>query len=238
MSSDLELHHRIKKALEKVPENRHSFFQLKYFVIGKEVTTQAQMWQCLRELQSRKNTIDAITLSIEETKDQLELCEIDHAKELHRLDPHFFDANQLPETLKEREKIIKCKQHERKKQSLYASLKQLEENLKFAWDEARFFVQMFEAINKIEPLKDYDDIDAQKEYWNERIAQQINLKMLLQQPLDIELVQTALALHDNAPIRLQMQNTLQHIQGQMKQLKDQYLTSIKENNDESQGDKS
>ena len=237
MSSDLE---RIAAALKHVPESRHSYFQLKYFVIGKEVTTQAQMWQCLRELQSRKQTIDGLTLSIEETKDQLELIEIDHAKDIHNLCHGGFNCHNYPEELREREKVIKHRQHERKRQQLQNSLVQLEDSLKFAWQEAMFFLQLFEAIRKVEPLKDYDDLDAQKEYWNERISQQINLKMLLQQPLDTELVQTALSLHENAPIRLQMQNTLDHIQGQMKQLKDQYMHQLgtKESNGESKSHES
>ena len=224
MNTDNELYLKMEEVLKHSPENRHSYFQMKYFVIGKEVTTQAQMWQCLRELQSRKATIDGLSLSIEETKDQIELQEIEQAKELHRLDhPNFNLDIGLPEALKEREKIIKCRQYERKRQQLQLSLVQLQETLKFAWQEAKFFLQMFEAIRRVEPLKDYDDLDAQKEYWNERIAQQINLKLLLQQPLDTELVNTALSLHEDAPIRLQTQKTLDHIEGQMNQLKEQYL---------------
>lgn len=226
MSSEHQLYQKMQEVLKQAPENRHSYFQMKYFVIGKEPTTQAQMWQCLRELQSRKATIDGLKLSIEELKDQIELSEIDHAREIHRIVHPNFSIDSLPESVIEREKIIKNRQFERKKQQLHLSLVQLEDNLKFAWQEAKFFLQMFEAINKIEPLKDYDDLDSQKEYWNERIAQQINMKLLLQQPLDTELVQTALSLHEDAPIRLQTQHTLDHIQGQMNQLKEKYLHQL------------
>lgn len=227
MSSEHELYQKMEEVLKQSPENRHSYFQMKYFVIGKEPTTQGQMWQCLRELQSRKATIDSLSLSIEETKDQIELQEIEQAKELHRIDhPNFITDTGFPEALKEREKIIKCRQYERKKQQLQISLTQLEESLRFAWQEAKFFLQMFEAIRRVVPLREYDDLEAQKEYWNERIGQQINLKLLLQQPLDIELVNTALALHEDAPIRLQTEKTLDHIKGQMNQLKEQYLQKI------------
>lgn len=224
MSMEHELYQNMEEVLKHSPENRHSYFQMKYFVIGKEVTTQAQMWQCLRELQSRKATIDSLSLSIEETKDQIELQEIELTKELYRLE-HALDLG-LPEALKEREKIIRCRQSERKKQQLQISLETLEENMRFAWQEAKFFLQMFKSISRIVPLKDYDDLEAQKEYWNERVSQQINLKLLLQQPLDIELVNTALALHEDAPIRLQTEKTLENIKGQMNQLKDQYLQKV------------
>lgn len=236
-SEQTALYEKMEEVLKYVPESRHSYFQMKYFVIGKEPTTQAQMWQCLRELQSRKATIDGLTLSIEETKDQIELQDIEHAKELHVHCVSFFNLHSgLPQELKDREKAIKCRQNERKKQQLQLSLAQLEDNLKFAWQEAKFFLQMFEAIRRTEPLKSYDDLDAQKEYWNERIAQQINLKLLLQQPLDTELVNTALALHEDAPIRVQTHKTLDHIRGQMDQLKEQYLQKIgaKENDGKTQ----
>ena len=44
---------------------RHSYFQLKYFLIGKEPTNQAKMWQCLRELKTRRQSLKAISLEIE-----------------------------------------------------------------------------------------------------------------------------------------------------------------------------
>ena len=208
-----EEYKKIEEVLQFAPGNRHSFFQMKYFIIGKEPTTQAQMWQCLRELQSRKLTIDSLQLSIDETKDQLDLSEISLMKEIKLLDNNFLD---YPKELVEKEKVIKLRQHDRKKQQLEQSLVQMEESLKFAQEEAKFFLELFETIQKIEPLKEYDDVEAQQEYWNEHITQQINLKLLLHQPLDIELVQTALSLNKDAPIRIQMQHTLGQIANQLK----------------------
>lgn len=233
-SEQQELYEKMEEVLKQAPESRHSYFQMKYFVIGKEPTTQAQMWQCLRELQSRKATIDSLNLSIAETKDQIELQDIEQAKEFYNLDSNAMTI--FLKDLGEREKVIRGRQYERKKHQLQLSLTQLEESLRFAWQEANFFLQMFEAIRRVEPLKNYDDLAAQEEYWNERIGQQINLKLLLQQPLDTELVNTALSLHENAPIRVQTQKTLDHIREQMNQLKEQYLQKIgtKENNGETQ----
>ena len=81
MSIELEFARKMEKMVEQAPENRHSYFQLKYFVIGKEPTLQAQMWQCLRELQARKETLDGITLEIDDTKDQIELLDLEREKE-------------------------------------------------------------------------------------------------------------------------------------------------------------
>ena len=111
------------------------------------------------------------------------------------------------------------------------TLKQIENRHKFALQEARFFMQAFESLEKIEPLKDYDDLEAQQEYWNEVIGQKINLKMLLQQPLDTELVQTALALHDNAPVKIQITQMLDKIQYQLASMRQrQEATRAKEEN--------
>ena len=109
------------------------------------------------------------------------------------------------------------------------TLKQLENRQKFAIQEARFFMQAFESLQKIEPMKDYDDLESQQEYWNEIISQKINLKMLLQQTLDTELVQTALSLHNNAPVKMQITQMLDRVQQQIahvreKQMRDKPLS--------------
>jgi hypothetical protein len=186
---------KLNEVLEKVPENRHSFFQLNYFVIGKEVTNQSRMWQCLRELQARKEAIDNYTNEIEELKDQIELNELHHEKT----------------KFEEKEWIIRCRQYERTKKRLNNTINQLEKKKQFAIQEAKFFLQTFQTINEVEPMKDFDDPEAQKEYWNEKISQQINLKLLLHQPLDTELVKTALALPDDLSIKKQITHTLNHI---------------------------
>lgn len=56
--------------------DRHSFFQIEKFIIGKEVTVQAQLWSIVRELQSRKETIENLELDLENAEDNLELFDI------------------------------------------------------------------------------------------------------------------------------------------------------------------
>ena len=221
MSRELEFARKMEKLVEQAPENRHSYFQLKYFLIGKEPTLQAQMWQCLRELQARKDTLDGMDLEIEDVKDQLELLGLEVEK-----NQKWQPAN----TLDEKSKEINHRRLNRQEKGLRKTLMQLEKRHKFAMQEARFFVQAFESLEKIEPLKDYDDLDAQQEYWNEVISQKINLKMLLQQPLDSELVQTALALHDNAPIKTQITQMLDRINNQLTNMREKQRMIVKEEN--------
>jgi len=230
MSSEA-LKKQIEEVLEKAPESRHSYFQLKYFVLGKEPTVQAQMWQCLRELQSRKETIDSLEINIEDTVDNIEMLDVQRAKDKHIIFGTF-QCPEMPQEIKDKEWAIKERQRARHKVTLQRVLKQLEKKLQFAWQEARFFLQAFESLSKIEPLKDYDDLESQKEYWNERVTQHINLKMLLQQPLDTEIVQTALALPADSPIKAQTVKTLRHIEGQMNLLKERYVAQLNDNKEE------
>lgn len=218
VKKDAELLKKLEEVCKLAPERRHSYFQLKYFVIGKEVTTQGQMWQCLREIQIRKDSIENLISSIEETKDQIEICNIKQ----ERLNKKGKSNNRLW--------VVRCRQMQRKEAILKKTLTKLEEDLQFVLQEARFFLQMLDTLMNVEDLKDYDDLEAQKEYWNEKVSQQINLRMLLQQPLDIETVKTALSLHEDSPIRKQTEKTLLHIKDKMERLKDKYLECAKEHN--------
>ena len=70
-------------------------------------------------------------------------------------------------------------------------------------EEAAFFLNMFNGIEKSANTKmvPYDDFKAQTEYWCEKLSQEMNLKMLLHQPLDVEVVKTILALDSNTSVK-------------------------------------
>lgn len=100
---------KINKLLEKAPEGRPSYYQLKHFVLGKQSTVQAQLWQCLRELQDRKDTMDNITFEIENCKDKLSLIEIDVQElELDQEDEPL-KPKDVRDILKSARRIIKIK---------------------------------------------------------------------------------------------------------------------------------
>lgn len=185
---------------------RHSYFQLKYFLIGKEPTIQAKMWQCLREMKSRRDSITAIELEIEETKDKIELLDISIEKEsLYEIS----GKNPKESVLLQREMDINLRQLERKKKAGEKSLSELFERKKWIEEESRFFLETFKNLYKIEPLKHFDDVDAQKEYWSEKLSQKLNLKMLTHNQLDTELIETIIALPDEIPLKKQALGTLQ-----------------------------
>lgn len=202
MSSE-DLYKKMDELVERAPENRHSYYQLKHFMLGKEPTVQSQLWQCLRQLQGKKESIDSIRLQIEDTKDDIELLEIEKRG--------LVDDT---ETLNDRSKLIagiKLRKIERKIRSLKESVNRLDKKLEFEIQEARFYVQAFESLEQVEPMKDFDDFDAQGEYWEATVGQDLNLRLLLRQPLSPDLVRTALSLHEKSMVKektVEMLNTI------------------------------
>lgn len=196
----------IENILKLEVAQRHSYFQLKYFLIGKEPTNQSKMWQCLRELKARKEALDNLNLEIENTKDNLELLEISSEQ--------YIDGEN-------REMNIKKRQNGRMIAATKDKLIQLEKRKQWTEEEMVFFLETFKSIQKIEPMKNFDDLDAQKEYWSEKLTQKLNLKMLTSNQIDTEIVETIIALPDDIPIKKQTLNTLMIRKEKMiKQLKE------------------
>jgi len=194
---------------------RHSYFQMKYFIINKEPTNQAKMWQCIREIKSRYESLEALELEIEDSKDNLELIDLDINKISKTLENK---AKDFSNSKKRRIEIL-LQKTKRKRYVAEKNLQNLSVKKRYLEEEANFFVVLFNGINNAEPLKNYDDLDVQKEYWNEKLLQKINLKMLMQSNVDTELIETVLALPDDIPIKIQ---TVKHLDD-----KHQHLLNMK-----------
>lgn len=203
MSSELQ--DKIQNLMKNEIVERHSYFQLKYFVIGKEPTTQAKLWRCVRELESRNKSLQAIELEIEDTNDDIKLLHIE-IKDLIR-DSEKTDTEKT-DTIK-----ILIRKKERKTKALVEKLNDLKSKKRYIEEEATFFVQAFESLEKIENIKPFDDLDAQTEYWDKKLKQELNLKMILRQPFDTELTKTILALDDKMPVKQMMCNVLETLRG-------------------------
>jgi hypothetical protein len=201
---------------------RHSYFQLKYFLIGKEPTNQSKMWQCLRELKSRKESLKSILLEREDLKDKLELLDINAKRKMIEIEKN------NPSDLSFREMQIGLRQIDRQIQSLRESLLQLDDRQKWIEEESRFFLETFKNLQKIEPLRNFDDLESQKQYWNEKLSQKVNLKMLTQNTIDSELIETIVALPDDVQIKKQ---TLQTLTFKHNQLLQQFSETTKKIDD-------
>lgn len=196
----------ILKILEKnnMPQ-RHSYFQLRYFVVGKEPTNQAKMWQCLREIRARKSSLDSIELEYEEQKDNLEMLEIE--EKTIEINKNKTENKELFNLI-EKENEIKKRKITRKKKSIIGNMAELLNKKKYIKEELDFFLEMFKAIEKTEPLKSLDDVESQKNYWSEKLTQKLNLKLLSGSAIDNELIETIVSLPDDMAIKKQVINTL------------------------------
>lgn len=194
--------------------NRHSYFQLQYFLIGKEPTNQAKMWQCLKELQSRKENLENIDIQIDEFKDDIEL---ENLKILEIENKEKQEEN-IDEINKKRITITKNK-IKRKILSIDKSLNELLKKKKDIEEECDFFIKTFNFINSKEPLKHFDDVDSQKAYWGTKLLEKINLKLILNSNIDTELVETVLALPDDIPIKQFMVNKINSLADNIKKIK-------------------
>ncbi len=216
MSRDLKA--ETTELLKHEVVQRHSFFQLKYFLIGKEPTVQSKMWQCLRELKQRRESLDAIELERDEVKDKISLIDISMLK----LTAAYGNENQ-PE-LDRRELEIRIRQTERQKKALIRNLEDLDDKERWLNDECLFFVETFKNLEKVEPLRPFDDIEAQSQYWNEKLTQKANIKMLTQNTIDSELIETIVALPNDLPIK---KHTLQNLNIKQEQMLQQLREAAK-----------
>ena len=196
---------------------RHSYFQMKYLIVNKEPTTQAKMWQCLREIKARYESLEAIDMEIEDSKDNLELIDLD----INKLNRIFEKKSKDFNVEKLRRFEIHLKKINRKRFIADKNLQILQKKKKYIEEEYEFFVVLFKGLEQVEPLKNYDDINVQKEYWGEKLLQKINLKMLMQSHVDTELIETVLSLPDDVPIKMQTIKNLDNRHQQMLEMKNQ-----------------
>lgn len=208
-----ELIKKVDDILEKmeIPE-RHSYFQIEKFIIGKEVTCQGQLWQIIRELKSRKETVDSYKEQLEEAADNLDLLDIKIQKQKVLLNKLGSDQKDEFSTLNIKETEINIRKLERQKINLINSIENVRKKIKFILEEERFFASAFEKLELTEKIKPFDDRQAQIELWNEKLLEEFNLRILLKTPLDPEFVKTIMALNDDAPVKQHMVSSLKQVQ--------------------------
>lgn len=185
--------------------SRHTFYQLKHFVLGKEVTTQAKLQKCLREIDARKNSLKSMILGLEEVEDEIKIL---------NLKIKLLEKKKTKNELHKEYKVIQKRKLLRKKEALLDSINEMNKKFKETEEEISFFISAFQQLELIEPLKRHDDPESNSEFWNENFAQELQLRLLLQKPLDLELVKCILALDSNSSTRKEMVGILEQIQNQ------------------------
>lgn len=197
-----EIYEKAKKMTEGRTCGRHTFFQLKHFVLGKELTTQAKLQKCLREVDARRKSLKSMFVGLEDAEDELELLGI-KAEVLEKKKPK--------DALDRRQTEIQKRRLGRKREMLLDSIDDMRQKIREAEEETDFFIRAFEQLEKVEPLRRYDDPDANSEFWNENFMQDLRLRLMLGRPVDTELVRCILAMDEKSPVRVEMVGILEQI---------------------------
>jgi hypothetical protein len=194
---------RIDKILESTNVvNRHSFFQLKYFVIGKEPTIQSKLRRCLLELEARKESLESYKGAIDESLDDICLADLEILK---------IEQNPSTEPIDTEIAGLLIKKLKRKRMCLEMAVQSMEKKLTECEEESRFILSEYEALLEIETPRSYDEMESNVEYWNAKFLEEMNLRLMLGKPLDIEIVKSILQLPAEVPVKQEMKNILDQI---------------------------
>jgi len=186
-----ELSQKIDEIVPEGRRNRHSFFQLQYFVIGKEPTVQARIQACKNELIVRKDEIESLMVMLEGLYDQfrIEELKIEEIKKSRR-----------PDQIQEIDQI-QIREFRRKIKGFEYQIEDFKGKLQGKEEEANFLLGLYDKLCEIEEPKDWDSLPVQAEYWNARLTRDIESHLMLGKTPDAEVVQTVLALPDGMPIK-------------------------------------
>lgn len=183
----------IEKINEICPNDnrRHSYFQLQYFVVGKEPTIQAKLQSCKTEMSSRRDHILATTLEIEELLDK---------KRLEQLAIEKIKSSTENDKLLEVEQIL-IRQHRRKIVALEDRIGYLQRDIRAKEDEANFLIGLYEKLSSIESEKDWNSLEVQCEYWNAKLTREIEARLIMGQLPNVEDFKTVMSLPSGMPVR-------------------------------------
>ena len=182
---------------------RHTFFQLKHFVLGKELTTQAKLQKCIREINARKKSLKSMIMGLEDASDEFRIMQLSMDSLEKKKTKTALDREHLE---------IRKRRLGRKMDTILDSIEEMKQKIRETEEETEFFMNAFEQLEVLEPLKRHDDPEANAEFWNENFTQDLRLRLMLQKPIDLELVKCILALDQDSPVRKEVVGILEQIQ--------------------------
>jgi len=217
--SELTLTNKAENILNSVDlKDRHSYFQLAHFILGKEPTIQAKLWQCVREISPRLETLLSLEKEMEIFEENFQIIEI-------KVKMIEFKINELSNNPINQENIfkseilkIKKKRYERNLLDKEKTKNKILKKKKMVEEELTFFVKNFDELEKVEKIKNWDDFKLQNDIWSAKLGADLNLRFLLNLPTDIELCKTVLSLPENNPVKQQLVTSLKNIQNKIVQI--------------------
>lgn len=190
---------------------RHTDFQIEHFIIGKECSIYGRMWQCLRELQNRKDIVESLDLELLEIQDNLALENLSLKEMQYKLHDEIDDEDPvIAEIAVEKQKILIAKQ-KRKINSVQNSLDKTLARKSDVLAESAKFLSLFQEIINDKSFVDINDPNAQLEFWNSKFHAELNLTAMLNHPINSELVKSVLAMPNESVAKIQLQNALGNV---------------------------
>lgn len=216
--SEITINEEASKILKEVDlKDRHSYYQLGHFILGKEPTIQSKLWQCIREITPRYETLNALELEILNFDENYKIVELKIKILENKISQLSLNPNNQNDILKANIIEIKKKRLERTLSQKNSSKEKLLKKKKMVEEELTFFVKNFYELEKVEKIKNWDDFHVQNDIWTAKLGSELNLRLLLNLPTDIELCKTVLSLPDNNQVKVQLVNSLKSIQAKISQ---------------------
>lgn len=179
----------------------HSDFQIQNFIIGKETSVYGKMWQCVREIQSRYDSLEACEQDILETQDNIELAEIS----LQRIKlKNTFSTSEELEKLKTQRKLVLIRKKERQVNKIRLGLQLLNRKKNDLIQELEVFTKLFDEFSSKVQYLPFNDNKAQTEYWNNKFDNELNIAAMFGAPANLELIKSCLALPDETKVKKQI----------------------------------
>ena len=180
----------------KIP-SCHSNFQIENFILGKEYSPSGQIWQCIREIQARIENLQNYYADKEDKADDLELANI----EIEQLNNK--TTNDLDE-LEIKKNHIFIKKSERKAERIKNGLQKLEEQKENILKELNILVNAFNKLIEKYGFREFDDPEAQKEYWQSKFEKELLVTQFLGLPMNPELIKSCLSIPCDTPVAKQI----------------------------------
>ena len=178
---------KIKEILDReIVVNRHSDFQIEKFIIGKELTPSARAWQCVRELKSRYESLLNLEMEMENVKDDIEIKKIEIEEEKEK------NNRKTPFLIRKLQRSLV---------NLENNYAKLNENKKNYEDECAKIMEIFNMIDKNVDIKNWNDLAAQREYFENKFGNELNLDFLLGNAVNKELVRSILQLENSSKLK-------------------------------------
>ena len=217
--SELTLTNQAEKILNSVDlKDRHSYFQLAHFILGKEPTIQAKLWQCVREISPRVETLIALEKEMEIFEENFQIIEIKIKMIESKINELSLNPNNEQNILKSQILKIKKKRYERNLSSKEKTKEKITKKKRMVEEELSFFIKNFNELEKVEKIKNWDDFKLQNDIWSAKLGSELNLRFLLNLPTDIELCKTVLTLPEANPVKQQLVSSLKNIQNKIVQM--------------------